>query len=128
MRRISRLVGARTMQIDVEAQRLTIYLGNSDTWHGRNLASEIVERCRKMGIAGATASLGVMGFGKHSRIHRARLFGLSQDLPEKIEIVDRPDNITKLLPVLNELVEGGLIILEDVRMIRFLQDPASDPH
>lgn len=105
------------MPIEGEAQRITVYIGSSDTWHGRNLALSIVECCRKMGIAGATASLGVMGFGKHSRIHRAHLLGLSEDLPERIEIVDRPDRIAPLLPVLEAMVGGGLIILEDVRAI-----------
>jgi PII-like signaling protein len=105
--------------IDGEAQRITVYIGNSDTWHGRNLALAIVERCRTLGIAGATASLGVMGFGKNSRLHRAHLLGLSQDLPERVEIVDRPDRIAELLPVLEEMVGGGLIILEEVRAIRF---------
>lgn len=102
-----------------QAQRVTVYIGSSDTWHGRNLATAIVERCRKLGIAGATASLGVMGFGKHSRIHRAHLLGLSEDLPERVEIVDRADRISELLPALEEMVGGGLIILEDVRAIHY---------
>jgi PII-like signaling protein len=58
---------ATPMAIEGEAQRVTVYLGSSDTWNGRNLATAIVERCRQSGIAGATASLGVMGFGKQSR-------------------------------------------------------------
>jgi PII-like signaling protein len=107
------------MEIEGEAQRLTVYIGSSDTWQGGNLAMAIVERCRKMGIAGATASLGVMGFGKHSRIHRAHLLGLSEDLPERIEIVDRPDRIAELLPILEEMVGGGLIVLESVRAIHY---------
>jgi hypothetical protein len=107
------------MAIEGEAQRLTVYIGSSDTWHGHNLAMAIVERCRKAGLAGATASLGVMGFGKHSRMHRARLFGLSEDMPEKIEIVDRPDRIAQILPVLEEMVDGGLIVLQDVRVVRY---------
>src|ERR1700693_5738218 len=107
------------MEIEGEAQRLTFYIGSSDTWHGSNLAMAIVERCRKLGVAGATASQGVMGFGKHSRIHRAHLLGLSQDLPERIEIVDRPDRIAELLPILEEMVGGGLIILQDVRAIHY---------
>jgi uncharacterized protein len=107
------------MPVDGEAQRVTVYVGSSDTWHGQNLAMAIVERCRKMGIAGATASLGVMGFGKHSRIHRAHLLELSNDLPERIEIVDRPDRIAQILPVLGEMVGGGLIILEDVWAVHY---------
>jgi PII-like signaling protein len=100
------------------AQRLTIYVGSSDTWQGRNLAAEIVERCRRHGLAGATASLGVLGFGEQSRVHRAHLFGLSQDLPEKVEIVDRPDRIAAFLPLLEGLVGGGLVIVEDVTVVR----------
>ena len=107
------------MPVEGEAQRVTVYVGSSDQWHGRNLALAIVEQCRKMGIAGATASLGVMGFGKQSRVHRAHLLGLSEDLPERIEIVDRPDRISALLPILDEMVDGGLIIIEDVRAVRY---------
>jgi PII-like signaling protein len=111
------------MPIEGQAQRVTVYIGSSDTWHGRNLALAIVEHCRKMGIAGATASQGVMGFGKHSRIHRAHLLGLSQDLPERIEIVDRADRIAALLPVLQEMVGGGLIVVEDVQVVVYRDDP-----
>ena len=111
------------MKIEGEAQRVTVYIGNSDTWHGRNLVTAIVEKCRELGIAGATATVGVMGFGKTSRIHRARLLGLSEDLPERIEIVDRPERIAALLPVLEELVQGGLIVLEDVHVVRYLHGP-----
>jgi PII-like signaling protein len=106
-----------------QAQRITVYIGNSDTWRGRNLALAIVERCRTLGIAGATASLGVMGFGKNSRIHRAQLLGLSEDLPERIEIVDSPDRIGQLVPVLEEMVGGGLILVEDVRVIQYRPHP-----
>jgi PII-like signaling protein len=107
------------MHVEGPAQRVTVYVGSSDHWQGRNLALAIVERCRSMGIAGATASLGVMGFGKQSRLHRAHLLGLSEDLPERIEIIDRPDRITELLPILDAMVDGGLIIVEDVRAIRY---------
>src|SRR6516165_6000413 len=115
------------MPVEGQAQRVTVYVGSSDTWHGRNLAMAVVERCRSMGIAGATACLGVMGFGKHSRIHRAHFLGLSVDLPERIEIVDKAERITELLPVLEEMVGGGLIILQDVQAIQYRghHDPAS---
>jgi hypothetical protein len=112
-----------TMKIEGDAQRVTVYLGNSDTWRGRNAVTAIIEKCREMGIAGATATLGVMGFGKTSRIHRAHLLGLSEDLPERIEIVDRAERIAELLPVLDELVQGGLVVLEDVQVIRYLHAP-----
>ncbi len=111
------------MKIEGEAQRVTVYIGNSDTWHGRNLVTAIVEKCLELGVAGATATVGVMGFGKTSRIHRAHLIGISEDLPERIEIVDQPERIEKLLPALEELVQGGLIVLEDVHVVRYVHDP-----
>src|SRR5262249_31476173 len=92
------------MKIEGEGKRVTVYVGSADTWGGRNLAIAIVEKCRAMGMAGATVSRGIMGFGKQSIIHRAHFLGLSEDLPEKIEIVDRPAEIERLLPVLDPMI------------------------
>jgi PII-like signaling protein len=114
------------MELEGDGQRVSVYIGSSDIWHGANLAVAIVERGRKLGFAGATVSRGIMGFGKNSRIHRAHLLGLSEDLPEKVEIIDRPERIAELLPILEEMVSGGLVVVEDVRIIRY-QDRASPP-
>jgi PII-like signaling protein len=122
-RRESGEEGLSPMKIEGEAQRVTVYLGSADTWHGRNLALAIVERCRALGMAGATVSRGVMGFGKHSVIHKAHFLGLSEDLPEKIEVVDRPEEIRRLLPVLDEMLGGGLIVVEDVHVLRYVHAP-----
>jgi PII-like signaling protein len=111
------------MRIQGKAQRLSVYIGSSDTWHGRNLAVAIVEGCRALGMAGATALRGVMGFGKHSVIHRAHLLGLSSDLPEKVEVVDEADQIEHLLPILDEMIGGGLIVIEDVEVVRYVHAP-----
>jgi PII-like signaling protein len=116
------------MKIDGDAKRLTIYIGSADTWDGRNLAVSIVEACRTMGVAGATVSRGVMGFGKQSVIHKAHLLGLSDDLPERVEIVDRPEDIARILPVLLGMVKGGLIVTEDVHVVRYLHAPKTPPH
>jgi PII-like signaling protein len=113
----------RSMTLERDVQRLIVYVGSSDTWHGRNLAIAIVERCRELGLAGATASQGVVGFGKHSRIHRAHLLGLSEDLPERIEIVDQPEKIAAIVHELEAMIDGGLMVVEDVRAVRYLRDP-----
>ena len=110
------------MKIDGDAKRVTVYVGSSDSWHGRNLAVAIVEQCRTMGMAGATVSRGVMGFGKQSVIHKAHLLGLSDDLPERVEIIDRPEEIERLLPILDGMVKGGLIVIEDVHVVRYLHE------
>lgn len=111
------------MGIQGDAQRVTVYVGGSDTWHGRNLAAAIVELCRERGMAGATVTKGLMGFGKNSRIHRAHLFGLSEDLPERVEIIDRPDRVEAVLPLLEGMVTNGLIVVEDVHVIRYTHRP-----
>ena len=111
------------MTIEGDARRVTIYVGSQDTWHGKNLAAAIVERRRSMGMAGATLTRGIMGFGKTSRIHRAHLLGLSDDLPERIEVVDRAERIDELVPALDEMVGGGLIVVEDVRVVRYRESP-----
>ena len=107
------------MIIDGPAQKVTIYVGSQDLWHGRNLAVAIVERCRELGLAGATMTRGVMGFGKHSRIHRAHLLGLSDDLPERIEVIDSPERIALILPILDEMVDGGLVLVQDVEVVHY---------
>ena len=107
------------MTIEGDALRLTIYVGSQDTWHGKNLAAAIVERCRSLGMAGATITRGIMGFGKNSRIHRAHFLGISDDLPERIEVVDRAERIEALLPALDEIVGAGLIVVEDVQVVRY---------
>jgi PII-like signaling protein len=112
------------MKIDGDAKRVTVYIGSADTWNGRNLAIAIVEQCRALGLAGATICRGVMGFGKQSVIHKAHLLGLSDDLPERVEIIDRPAEIDHLLPVLDAMVKGGLIVIEDVHVIRYSHNPA----
>jgi len=120
----ARTPGDAHMPIEGDVQKATIYIGSSDTWRGGNLAMAIVERCRAMGLAGATASLGVLGFGKNSIIHRARILGLSSGLPEKIEIIDRPERIAEILPVLEEMVDGGLIVVQDLRAVRHAHHPS----
>ncbi len=113
---------ANSMKIEGEARRVTVYIGSGDTWGGQNLAVAIVEKCRKLGLAGATVTRGVMGFGKHSIIHKAHFLGLSDDLPEKIEIVDSAEQIDRLLPVLDQMMGGGLIVIEDVHVTRYFHD------
>jgi uncharacterized protein len=103
-------------------QKLIIYIGSQDTWQGRNLGAAIIELCRAQGLAGATMTRGNMGFGKNSLIHRAHLLGLSDDLPERIEVIDRHERIAAVLPILEEMVGAGLIVVQDVQVIQYRHD------
>ncbi len=107
-----------SMSNESRLQRLTVYVGSSHTWKGDNLTLAILERCRLQGLAGATVIRGVMGFGRDSRIQRAHLLGLGDDLPEKVEIIDEPQQIAQFLPLLQEMIGGALVTLEDVQVIQ----------
>ncbi len=101
------------------AQRLRIYIGESDHWRGQPLYAALLEALKAQGLAGATVLRGVAGFGAHSRVHTAAILRLSEDLPLVIEVVDTPERIAKALEVLEPMVREGLITLEDVRVVRY---------
>ena len=108
------------MQHPIDAVMLRIYIGESDRWQGRPLHEVIVLKAREMQMAGATMLRGPMGFGKSSQLHTAKILRLSMDLPMVIEIVDLPEKIEAFLPVLDETMNGGLVTMEDVRVIRYI--------
>ena len=107
------------MRLTGTAQRLTIMIGDSDHWHHKPLFTEIVHRAHSAGLAGATVLRGVEAFGANSRIHTSRILSLSEDLPIVIVIVDSHERIHAFLPQLDELVIEGLVILDDVQVIRY---------
>ncbi|MFD9035595.1 DUF190 domain-containing protein [Streptomyces sp. NPDC059567] len=102
------------------ALRVTILLGESDTWHHRPLYAEIVHRAHEAGLAGASVFRGVEGFGASSLVHTTRLLSLSEDLPVAIVIVDTEDRVRDFLPQLDALVTEGLVILDDCEVIRYV--------
>ena len=102
------------------ARRLTIFIGESDQYHHRPLYHEIVERARTAGLAGASVFRGIEGFGASSRIHTTRILSLSEDLPLAIVIVDAADRVEAFLPQLDELVGEGLVILDDVNVVKYV--------
>ena len=102
-----------------ERTLMRIHIGESDKWHGKPLHEVIVEMLRKEGFSGATVLRGVAGFGGSSIYHTDKILRLSQDLPIIVEVVEYTDRIEQILPRLDEMVEGGLITLEKVRVILY---------
>ncbi len=107
------------MQIPQEATLLRILIGESDRWEHKPLYESIVLKAREMQLAGATVFRGAMGFGKSSHLHTAKILRLSMDLPLVIEIVDSEEKIQGFLPVLDQMMKGGLVTLEKVRVINY---------
>ena len=108
------------MRLAGAAQRLTVLVGEDDRWHGKPLYTEIVHRAHAAGLAGASVFHGIEGYGASSRIHTSRLLSLSEDLPVAIVIVDSAERIEAFLPQLDELVTEGLVVLDDVRVVRYV--------
>jgi PII-like signaling protein len=97
------------------ALRLTVLVGDTDLWHHRPLAGEIVRRARKAGLAGASVFHGVEGYGAGGSVHSARLLSVSEGLPVAVVIVDRPEKVRAFLPELDEMLGGqGLVTVEEV--------------
>ena len=111
------------MHLPHEAMLLRIFIGESDRWHHQPLYEAMVLKARELHLAGATVLRGPMGFGKSSRLHTAKILRLSMDLPLVIEIVDTEEKIQAFLPVLDEMMKGGLVTLERVRVIDYRANP-----
>jgi PII-like signaling protein len=115
--------GGEDMPIRGQAILLRAFLGEDDRHKGRPLYETIVERARAEGLAGATVLRGAIGFGHSAVIRTSRTLALSEDLPIVVEIVDREERIDAFLPCLDEIMTGGLITLEKVRVIRYAAAP-----
>ena len=107
------------MSIPENAVLLRIFLGESDRWDHHPLYEAIVLKAREMGLGGATVLRGPLGFGRTSHLHSAKILRLSSDLPMVVEIVDGEDKIEAFLPVLDEMMSGGLVTVERVQVRRY---------
>ena len=107
------------MKLEGEGKLLRIFIGESDTWHGKPLYEAIVQVARSEGLAGATVLRGIEGFGADSRLHTSRILRLSEDLPVVIEIVDTAEKVESVLPKLDEMVGEGLLTIERVHVIAY---------
>jgi hypothetical protein len=98
---------------------LRIYVGEDDRWEGKPLYEQIVARIKRADLAGATVYRGAMGYGAHQRMHSAGRLRLSRDLPVMITVVDTEVRIREVLPMLDEMVAEGLVVLSDVDVIKY---------
>ena len=116
------VAGVRAMKVPENGVLLRIFIGESDRDPGgdRPLYEAIVRKAKEAHLAGATVLRGPMGFGRHSRVHTAKLLELSTDLPVVIEIVDAEERIDAFLSTVDELVTEGLVTLEAVRIVRYV--------
>ena len=112
------------MKEQYEARMLRIHFGEADKWHGKLLYKAIVDKCRELGIAGATVYRGIEGFGASTTIHRSSSLSFSKDAPIMVSVVDKEDAVQKLVPFLDEMVVEGLVAMSPVQVIRYSKSPS----
>jgi PII-like signaling protein len=98
------------------ARLLRIHVSESDRFEGKPLYEAIVARCRELKIAGATVFRGLEGYGETAEMHRARL--IRHDQPIIITVVDSEQNLAALVPVVEEMIDTGLLAISNVSVIR----------
>lgn len=107
------------MRFEGEGKLLRVFIGESDRFEGKPLYRALVERARKEGIAGATVLRGIEGFGASSHLHTSRILRLSEDLPIVVEIVDTPEHIERILPIIDAMVGDGMVTVERVQVLTY---------
>lgn len=113
-------------KLEGSAKLLRIYIGEDDRWEDEPLHEAIVKKLRMMDIAGATVYRGLIGYGAQNRVHRSGFLGLSNDLPIMLSVIDTEEKIRGVLPVLEEMVDEGLIALSDVEIIKYTHSSRMD--
>ena len=101
------------------AKRLIVTVNETSRWHGRSLYNALLELFQHKGLAGATVSRGIAGFTGRGTIRTINIVDLSTDLPVRIEIVDTPENIDRVLPDVYDMVDMGLVELQDTTVVKF---------
>jgi uncharacterized protein len=112
------------VKLEGRQRRLTIFIGESDHHGHTPLATEIVQRAHRAGLAGASVFRGVEGYGASNHIHTSRILSLSDDLPIAIVIVDTDEAIQAFLPHLDQLIEEGLVIIDEVEVVKYVGRPS----
>lgn len=107
------------MEVPHDAVLLRIFTTLSDKWGLNALHVAIIERAREMNLAGATVLRGQIGFGHSAKLHETHIFRITQDVPVVIEIVDNAEKINAFLPVLDEMMESGLVTLEAAKVLQY---------
>src|SRR6266567_7914372 len=102
-----------------KAEVLTIYLDESDQWHGTPLYVAIIQLLRNQGCAGATVMRAIAGYGAGTRLHESGHLRWSSDAPLVIQVIDQPARLHHLLPQLQEMLVSGLMTLQEVEVLKY---------
>ena len=102
-----------------KAKLMRIFIGENDKWNGKALHEAIVNGLRAHDIAGVTVYRGILGYGANRRIHKDAALSLSHDRPILLSIIDAEDKLRAFMPILEQMVQQGLVVLSDVDVIKY---------
>ncbi len=111
------------VKIQGNAKLMRIYIGESDQWNGKPLHEMLVRAMRANDLAGVTVYRGILGYGAHRRVHREKPLHLSHDNSIMLSVIDTEDKLRDFQPILEEMVQEGLIVLSDVDIIKYAHRP-----
>jgi PII-like signaling protein len=107
------------LKIEGKAKLMRIYIGESDRWKDKPLHTALVEAMRANDIAGVTVYRGISGYGAHRRIHKDKPLHISHDCSIMLSVIDTEEKIHCFLPLVDQMVEEGLVVLSDVDIIKY---------
>jgi PII-like signaling protein len=107
------------LKLQSKAKIMHILIGEHDTWNGKPLYQALVQALRANEIAGVTVCRGILGYGANRRIHRDSTLNLSHDAPILLTVVDTEDKLRSFFPILDQMVQQGLVALSDVDVIKY---------
>ena len=109
------------MKEQFSGRMLRIHFGEDDHWQGKPLHEAILTKCKELGIAEAIVFRGIEGYGSGSRIRRSGHWTFSKDAPIQLSIIDSEEQIARLLPFLDAMVEEGLVATSTVQVVRYFR-------
>lgn len=109
----------KRMKLEGKAKMLRIIISEDDKWEGEPLYEAIIKRFIMIDIAGATVYKAIAGYGPHRRFHKKKTLTSTGELPILITVIDSEENINKILPILDDMVKEGIVILSDVNVIKY---------
>ena len=107
------------LKIEGKAKMMRIYIGDSDKWRDKPLHQALVEAMRANDIAGVTVYRGILGYGAYRRMHKDKPLQLSRDSSIMLSAIDTEEKIRGFLPLIDQMVEEGLVVLSDVDIIKY---------
>jgi PII-like signaling protein len=110
---------APSLKREGKAKMMRIFIGENDKWNGKPLHKALIESMRSNEIAGVTVYQGILGYGANRRIHKDSALHLSHDRPMMLSVVDTEEKLRAFLPVLDEMVQQGLVVFSDVDVIKY---------